>query len=233
MINIDSGFIALLALGLVHLCANKAKILGWVWHGRFLSFAGGISFSYVFVDLLPTLEKGQPLIKKTFDEIVPYLDLHAYLLALLGVLFFYGLHTQTETKRNFWLANSGYLLFNFFVGATLSDSSNPEIQPIALFTTAMGMHYFIHDHNTRVDFPNFYNDKIRWLFVASLFLGYFIGKITHIPEAVVAIIVSFLAGGVILNTLRYELPKREQIGFAYFVCGSLIYTFLILKIGGT
>ena len=39
--------------------------------------------------------------------------------------------------------------FNFFVGASLSDSTNPDIQPVTLFTIAIGMHYFVRDHQAR------------------------------------------------------------------------------------
>lgn len=229
----DSGFIALIVLALIHLFANQAKILGWIWHGRFLSFAAGISFAYVFVDLLPQLEKGQPVLKQTFDKLIPYLDRHAYVIALIGVLFFYGLHThsQTNSVRNFWISTSGYLLFNFFVGASLSDSTNPELQPLLLFTVAMGMHYFVNDHNASVDNDVIYEKQARWLLVAALFAGYIAGYLSHIPEAVVAVAVSFIAGGVLLNVLRYELPKREQVGYLFFVTGSLLYTALILSIG--
>ena len=108
------SFTALLILATIHLFANKTKILGWIWHGRFLSFAAGISFAYVFVDLLPKLEKGQQVLKQAF-AVVPYLDRHAYVIALLGVLFFYGLHSQSKKKSalSFWLSTSGYVIFNF------------------------------------------------------------------------------------------------------------------------
>lgn len=228
----NSGFIALLILAFIHLFANQASVLGWIWHGRFLSFAAGISFAYVFIDLLPELEKGQPLLKQTFHPLVPYLDRHAYLIALIGVLFFYGIHTpsSTDPKRSFWIATSGYLIFNFFVGASLSDSKNPEIQPISLFTIAMGMHYFIRDHNASLDNSAIYQKRARWLLVAMLFAGYLIGYLTHIPDAIVAIAISFIAGAVLLNVLRYELPKREQIGYLFFVAGALFYTMLILNL---
>jgi hypothetical protein len=227
----NPGFLALVVLAIIHLFANQSNVLGWIWHGRFLSFASGISFAYVFVDLLPTLEAGQPILKKTFDNILPYFDRHAYLIALLGVLFYYGLHTQSNGKRNFWLVFSGYLLFNFFIGASLSDSANPEIQPLALFTIAMGMHYFVQDHNAVSDNADLYQNKARWWLVAALFTGYFAGYATHIPDAVAAVIISFVAGGVFLNALRYELPKREKIGYAFFVMGALIYTAILLTIG--
>lgn len=229
----NSGFISLLVLAAVHLFANKAKVLGWLWHGRFLSFAAGISFAYVFVDLLPTLEKGQPVLRQAFEKMIPYFDRHVYLIALFGVLFFYGLHSDSESgsRRSFWISFCGYWLFNFFVGASLSDSTNPDIQPIVLFTIAMGMHYFVNDHNAELEQPELYDMATRWMLVAALFLGYFVGYLTHIPDAVVVIVVSFLAGGVFLNVLRYELPKRQQMGYAYFVFGSLLYTAVLLGIG--
>lgn len=230
---LSAGFIALLVLIAVHLFANQAKVLGWVWHGRFLSFAAGISFAYVFVDLLPTLEKGQPVLKKSFGDVLPYLDNHAYLIALLGVLFYYGLHTQSASgvTRFFWISTGGYLLFNFFVGASLSDSSNPDIQPILLFTTAMGMHYFVRDHNAEIDQPLLYEKQARWMLVGALIAGYLVGYLTHIPDVIVAVIVSFLAGGIFLNALRYELPKRENVGYFFFVIGSLLYTAILLGVG--
>jgi hypothetical protein len=227
-----SGFVALLILAAIHLFANSTQILGWIWKRNFLSFAAGISFAYVFVDLLPELEKGQSVLKRSFGDILPYLDRHTYVIALLGVLFYYGLHTKptTSCNRNFWISLSGYLLFNFFVGASLSDSNNPEIQPLFLFTIAMGMHYFIADHNTNEENGSLYNQKGRWFLVLALFLGYIVGYLISIPDTIVAIAVSFISGGVMLNVLRYELPKREQVGYYFFLMGSLIFTLIILTL---
>ena len=65
----NPGLIALIVLAAIHVFANRAKVLGWIWRGKFLSFASGISLAYVFVDLLPTLEKGGPVLKQTFGTI--------------------------------------------------------------------------------------------------------------------------------------------------------------------
>lgn len=229
------GFVTLLILAAIHLFANRTQILGWVWKGNFLSFAAGISFAYVFVDLLPELEKGQSVLKRSFGDILPYLDRHTYVIALLGVLFYYGLHTQSTSSsdRNFWMSLGGYLLFNFFIGASLSDVNNPEIQPLLLFTIAMGMHYFIADHNANNENGPLYNQRGRWFLVLALFLGYLVGYLTSIPDTVVAIAVSFISGGVLLNVLRYELPKREQVGYYFFLMGSLIFTLIILNLDYT
>ena len=226
-------FLSLCLLMTIHFFANQAKIVGWLWHGRFLSFAAGISFAYVFIDLLPTLERGQPILKNTFGEVIPYFDHHAYVIALFGVLVYYGLQTPStpNNNRSFWLKVAGYLLFNLFVGASLADPNDPDIQPLFLFTIAMSMHYFVHDHNVGDDNEGLYTHSVRWLLVASLFFGYVTGYFIHIPAAVIALAVSFLAGGMILNALRYELPKREQLGYPFFVLGSLGYTAILLGMG--
>lgn len=230
---VSPGLASLIILAGVHLFAGRIKVFSWLWQGRFLSFAAGISFAYVFVDLLPVLEKGQPILKQKIGHVIPYLSRHVYVIALIGVLFFYGLqsHSPAGVKKRFWFSMFGYLLFNFFVGASLADASDPDIQPLSLFTIAMSMHYFISDRNARIDDISIYKHQTRFWLVGALFLGYLLGYLVDIPDVFVAIAVSFLAGSVFLNVMHYELPKREHVGYLFFVLGSLIYTAVILGIG--
>ncbi len=223
----NPGLLALLVLAAIHLFANRAKVLGWVWHGPFLSFASGLSLAYVFVDLLPALERGEPVLKRTFEDVLPFLELHTYLIALLGILFYYGIQSCKSSHKNQWLPISGYLLFNFFVGASLSDSSNPEIQPVTLFTIAIGMHYFVRDHLANVT----KQPAVLGALIFTLFAGYIIGYLTKIPDAVSAIGISFVAGGILLNVFHYELPKKEKSGYLWFVFGALLYTAMLLGVG--
>lgn len=44
------GLLSLFILAAIHLFANRSKVLGWIWHGPFLSFSSGVSLAYVFVD---------------------------------------------------------------------------------------------------------------------------------------------------------------------------------------
>ncbi len=224
---ISAGLFSVFILAAIHLFANRAKVLGWVWHGRFLSFASGLSFAYVFIDLLPSLEKGEPALKRSLDPLLPYLDRHSYLIALIGILFYYGIQSRPSTSTTQWIKSSGYLLFNFLIGATLSDSSNPEIQPLALFTIAIGMHYFVRDHLAKVA----KEQPLQWTLISSLFLGYFIGYLTELPDTALAVGISFVAGGILLNVFHYELPKQEKGGYLYFLLGSALYTILLLSVG--
>lgn len=228
----NAGFYALIALVIVHLFANKATVLGWIWHGRFLSFAAGISLAYVFVSLLPSLQEKQPILEQTFSTTLPYLSKHAYVMSLLGLLFYYGIHRKAGNKE-YWLPLMGYIFFNFLVGASLSDSSDPDIQPIILFTTAIAMHYFVRDHKAKECNQKLYEQKTRWCLVIALFAGYISGFYARIPDVVVALCISFISGGMILNALHYELPKRQDGGYLFFVVGALLYTALLLELGAT
>lgn len=224
---ISPGLFSLCVLAAIHLFANRPKVLGWVWRGSFLSFASGVSLSYVFIDLLPALAKGEPVLKRTFDPIIPYLELHTYLIALSGIFFYYGVQTHLSSQKHQWLPISGYLLFNFFIGASLSDSTNPEIQPLTLFTIAIGLHYFIRDHLAHIAQKKILLASLIFI----LFAGYLIGYLTKIPDAAASIGISFIAGGILLNVFQYELPKQEKSGYFWFVCGALLYTTILLSLG--
>lgn len=219
------GFLSLCIIASVHIFANRPNVLGWIWKGRFLSFASGITLSYIFVDLLPALAKGEPVLKRSFDFVLPYLELHTYLVALLGILFYYGIESFAE--KNSWLRVSGYLLFNFFVGASLSDSANPEIQPLALFTIAIGMHYFIRDHVSKIE----KNTPVLFALIAALFVGYTVGYLSHIPDPVAATGISFVSGGILLHIFRYELPKKGKGQYLPFILGAIFYTAILLSVG--
>lgn len=225
--------ISLAILVFIHLFGNQARFLGWVWHGRFLSFASGVSFSYVFVDLLPSLSEGQPVLKETFGGIVPFLDKHAYLISLIGVLFYYGIQGPSTSAQDwkFWISMAGYTLFNFFMGASLADPLNTDIQPIWLFTIAVGLHYFVHDHNLRQDHKEAYEIEARWILVAALVLGWLTGFYFKIPDALIALVVAFVSGGMIINAMRYELPEKEGHTYRYFVLGALGYSILLISLG--
>lgn len=224
---ISSGFLSVLVLAGTHLFANRQKVLGWVWHGQFLSFASGVSLAYVFVDLLPALAKGAPVLKRAFDPLVPFLELHTYLIALLGILFYYGVQPLSFSKKHQWLSLSSYLLFNFLIGAALSDSLNPEIQPLTLFTIAIGLHYFIRDHEVKI----FRSNLLMALSVFSLFIGYGTGYISKIPDAAAATGISFVSGGILLNTLKFLSPTKGLEGYFWFVFGALLYTGILLSVG--
>ena len=86
-------FAGLLALGLalVHTLAGRIRFLRGVPRSRWLSAAGGVSTAYIFVHVLPDLAAGQQAVRQAAGAGLDFLEIHIYLLSLVGLMAFYGL----------------------------------------------------------------------------------------------------------------------------------------------
>ena len=228
------AFLAVTSLVIIHLFAVKAKVLGYFWHTRFLSMAGGIAVAYVFVEMLPKLGNSQATLQAITADLIPLKERHVYIVAFLGFLFFYGIDqvstNQLKNKANFafWLNMGSYVFLNFLVGYEIVDIHDPFIQPLYLFIIALGLHYFITDHTLREKHADIYDNLGRLLLSIALYLGFIAGLMTELPKTMVIYAVAFVAGGVILNVLNHELPNDEKSGsFASFALGGIFYSIIL------
>ena len=58
-------------------------------------------------------------------------------------------------------------------------------------------------------------------------LGWVVAFLTEIPEVTIAVLTAFLAGGVVLNVLKEELPGERLAKFRPFAGGALAYVVLL------
>ncbi len=54
------------------------------------------------------------------------------------------------------------------------------------------------------------------------------GLLFEVSEAALAVLFAFLAGGVIMNVLKEELPEERESRFWAFVLGAGLYTAILL-----
>ena len=59
-------------------------------------------------------------------------------------------------------------------------------------------------------------------------VGWAAGLATELSRAAVGMLFAFLAGGVILNVLKEELPEERQSRFLPFALGAGLYTAVLL-----
>jgi hypothetical protein len=57
-----------------------------------------------------------------------------------------------------------------------------------------------------------------------------LGQVFHIEEAALATIWALVAGGIILNVLKEELPPQQDSHFGMFITGAIIYSLLLLAV---
>lgn len=156
------------------------------------------------------------------------------MIALCGFLFFFIVdRSKTLVWKNtsFWLSVSSYALFNFFIGYAIAYKDDPSIQPLGLFTFAMALHYFTNDFTLMRENAQGYEAYGKWILIGSLTLGWALGNWFIISDAAIALVNAFIAGGVIVNVTKHELPADNPNSTETFLFGSAFYTTVLLSIG--
>lgn len=237
----SAAFIAALGLALVHLYAGKLRFLEGTPRSTWLSVAGGVSVAYVFVHLLPEMSEAQETLAEALGSTLGFLENHGYLVALVGLVVFYGLERAAKASRKarggeaqatspwvFWLHIGSFALYNLLVGYLLVRRPEQGLWELILFFTAMALHFMVNDFGLREHHKAAYTRSGRWLLAAAVLLGWLLALFGEASEAVLALLLAFLAGGVILNVLKEELPAERESRFWPFAFGTAAYTALLL-----
>lgn len=218
----------------VHLLTARMQPTGSLWRGKFLSMGGGIAIAYVFIDLLPKLCKGDIIVQQAFSGIFPFVERHVYVMALCGFLLFFAVDRLKGTswqQTSFALSMASYAIFNFLVGYAVTYKNDPDIQPLALFTLAIALHYFTNDYTLNKEHGEAYKSYGRWVLASSLLAGWVVGNLFIISSAAIALINAFVGGGVIMNVIRHELPTDNPNSTATFLIGAIFYTAILFAVG--
>ena len=237
------GMILAIGLALVHAFLARLNISKLIPEFRWISFAGGVSIGYVFVEIVPELSHAQEELEHSAIPFVAYLENHVYILAMLGLLLFYGLDvlafkSKVKNQKNnikdesdalvFWTQIIAFTIINGIFGYLLQDLENHSLLMCILFFLTVSLHFFIIDHHLREHHPISYDKQVRWIFTAAIMVGAIAGRSLHLNEAALSIVWSFLAGSLIFNILKHELPDEQESCFGSFTTGAGLYTTLLL-----
>ncbi|MFB6129757.1 MAG: hypothetical protein ABEJ28_02940 [Salinigranum sp.] len=243
-----------LALGLaaVHLFSGRLRFLDAVPRSRWLSAAGGVSVGYVFVHVLPEIQSAGRAIERSGTALT-FFEYHVYMIALLGFGAFYGLEqfvrnedvdsadgrsresggadgATPPSSGVFWIHVGSFGAYNALVGYLLLHREQTGVVSLLLFTLAMGLHFLVNDYGLREYHGRTYRKWGRWVLAGAVFVGLGVGYLTEVGELVVSVLFAFLAGGVILNVIKEELPQERRSRFTAFALGATAYTILLLLV---
>ena len=241
---INPGLILAIALALVHGFAARLPIFLLIPRFRWTSFAGGVSLGYVFLEIFPELSHIQEELQHSEILMIQFLENHVYIMALIGLIVFYGLNflalrtkslkqstseVEQDSSAIFWIHISAFAILNFIIGYLMQDLSEHSLIACILFFIAVALHFFIMDDNLREHQQSLYDKQGRWFLVGAIILGTSIGQVAHLNEAAIGLVWSFLAGSIILNVLKRELPDEKETCFGSFIVGAILFTVLLLS----
>lgn len=237
--------IAVTLLSLVHVFIGRLHFLdanpaGW------RSGAGGVGIAYVFLVLFPKLAYAQQALTSADDTgFYGYLEHHSYLLALIGMIVYYGFEPAVErnlrtagqsgvlrsrTKVLTYVYASGMSGYFLLVAYLITELHDRGYVSVVLFTLAMLVHFVAIDHVLREKYGGLYDGLLRWVFAAATLAGWFIGAATQIDGTTLALWNSLFAGALIGIAIREELPDPNEGSFVWFLSGTIAYTSLLLLI---
>jgi hypothetical protein len=185
-----------------------------------------------------------------------FAERHVYLVALLGLATFYGLQRLASASREapaagaprpgdgrdsaatdratspgvFWVHIASFGFYNALVGYLLLHLERRTLGALAFFAVAMALHFVVTDFGLNEDHKARYRRAGRWVLAAAVLAGFALGAVTELSALAVAVLVAFLAGGVILNVLKEEVPTERRSRFWAFALGMAGYAALLLTL---
>jgi hypothetical protein len=205
-----------------------------------VSFGAGMSAAYVFVYLLPELGDARHHFVESVDMHLRFEGMGIYFLALVGFLVFYGLeHLRThlrespETERfglSFKLHVGGFAAYVWLISYLLVHNLEGTPTSTALYTVAIAVHFLSVEHALRREHGAAYECCGRFVLAGTSILGWGSGLLFALPPYVLALLVAFLSGAIIMNSLIMELPSEQDGRFLPFVAGGVTYGLLLLPL---
>lgn len=187
----------------------------------------------------------QALQRLTSDSVLGILKNHVYIVVLISIVVYYGLERlarESKRKRSnagksertsygvFWLHTATFALMNVLIGYLLISRAARGLLHLSLFFLAMLFKFLVNDHSLHRAHKELYDDLGRWALVVAVFLGWGINYLFDLPRVGPAFFQAFIAGGVLLNVLKQELPAERKSRYWAFVLGAGGYATLLITI---
>jgi hypothetical protein len=212
---------------------------------RWLSLGAGIATAYVFVHLLPELSRVQDIFAKaTAGRGLPFPESRVYTSALAGFILMYGMEHlvsisrkraeegdgAAKEERNFVarVHMGGFFLYCALVSYTMSRESERGIHFLIFYLVAMSLHFLGSDHALRREYGGWYDNRGKWILAGGVLAGWCVALLSPLSIEVLATLMGFVGGGVVMNSLIAELPKEKEGRFWPFCAGAAAYAVLLL-----
>ena len=237
---------AALVLALVYALqagAREEGVLKGLWgpHRR-VSAAAGISVAYVFVDILPELATQNEALRASAQGEMLFAEQRIYLLTLLSFVVMYGIDHIVLSRRDqrqgsiergesdaaYWLHISGYAAYSALIGYLLIERAGRGYAALGVYALAMAVHFVVVNHSLSEEHGRLYRRQGHWLLAASVLAGWAIGATLTLSDATFARLFALLAGGVVITSLRSELPDDRSGRFWPFCFASVAFAIVLV-----
>ncbi len=197
--------------------AEGSRILPWIEHHAYLLSLLGLTVFYGLESIVKNSKQDQEGKPPASESDTKHQD---------G-----GSPEQGPTSAScgvFYLHIGSFALYNALVGYLLVHRQDQDGRSLLLFFIAIALHFLVNDAALRRHHKDTYRRIGRWILAAAILIGWTIGRFTEISAAATGALFAFLAGGIVLNVLKEELPEERRSSFIPFAAGVTVYSVLLL-----
>jgi hypothetical protein len=209
--------------------------------GILLSLGAGVSIAYVFVHMMPEMAGAREAYARSTSLPVMFRGMLVYFVAMLGFMVYYGLENLRRGVRSrssgqnitldYGIHLGGFAVYVWMISYLLVNRVEKTPMSIALYTVAMIAHFLTIDHSLREDHGALYERTGRLLLAGMSLLGWGVGLVIPLPLYVLALMLAFVSGAIIMNSAIMELPHRKDERFLGFLAGGILYGLLLIPLG--
>lgn len=241
-LNVESAAAALLFCA-VFLVVGSLRPMRWLVREErtAVSFGAGVATAYVFVHVMPELNSARHAFSESTSLPLRYEGMGIFYVSLIGFLLFYGLdhlrkrlHQSSTQKRvgtAFKISITGFAAYVALMAYLLVHNLEDTPRSVALFAVAIAVHFLGVDRALHAEYGAVYERIGRYLLAAMSLLGWGLGLLITLPRSILAAMVAFISGAVIMNSTITELPTESNGRFLPFMCGGLVYGLILLPFG--
>jgi hypothetical protein len=224
-----------------HISKHKSKVL---------SFFGGVTATYVFLDLLPSLEQSNLYLRQIGNnvELIALYEDAIFLVVLAGFLLFFVLEhiaiksrqkqlaanqadlNQTQASKRVFLIHLFTVAFpDFVVSFIFIFEFNTGAVAALLFAVAVSMHLFISSETMLEHYKDLYIRVGRYVTALVPLLGWVASVLWPETIAQAYILLAFISGVILYHAIRNELPTNfRRSSITFFLLGAGLYAALLI-----
>ncbi len=241
--------ISLIFVG-IHLGSHKIYGFSKRYKKNILSFSGGIAAAFVFLDLLPLIQNADPHLQVIFSNsplTLIFLEKAVFAVAFMGFLLFFILdylalrsrHQEAgktiktvegtyASKNVFYVHLSLFALISLIICYSLRFEILTTGLGVIIYAVALSLHFFVSDRSMEEHYGQFYVNYGRYLLAIMPIIGWSLSILFPEKESEAYVLLAFMAGAVLFNVIKDEIPRLGTGKPLFFFVGAVLYSGLIL-----
>ena len=236
--------VSVVALAVVLAVASKINALRGTPRSRWLSFAGGVAITYVFLQLLPELTRAQQKMAWQHGSGTWLREHLLFLVSLAGAAALFGIERAAKRTKEmrkelgeeeraaawvFWLHAALMTVYVAFIAYLLFHRERPA--EVVVLGLVMALHFSGLAVALADDYRSLYSSRGRWLLAAAVLAGGAYSYARTLPETAHHLVLSALAGAVIFSVIKEEIPPEQQSRFWAVAAGIAVAATMLWAAG--